>query len=280
MSAGTAKSRRRLSRKICLGIILVSAPLLLWLELAKPTLSADPVLNPIISMTLTRLIGAVVFFALLLSEGYRILKPTRGFRPIGKFLLFFLPPLAVVINNLPILGLWWGEAVITHGAPIYWFWFAMECLAISLFEETAFRGVILLMFAERRHRTRGGLFVSIILSSAVFGLIHLINLAIGASPAAVFLQIGYSFLIGAMCAVVLFQTHNLWLCVLLHAVFDFGGKLIERLGTGKIWNTPTVIITAVLAVLTTAYLVWRFFRLDPASVGEMYPPKASNQAQS
>ncbi len=280
MSDSATRSRRGLSRKICIGIIIAAAPLLLWLEFGKPTLSSDPVLNPIISMTLTRMIGAVVFFALLLSEGYRILKPTRGFSPFGKFLLFFLPPFAVVVNNMPLLGLLWGEATIIHGAPVYWIWFALECLAISLFEEAAFRGVILPMFAERRYRTRKGLFMSIILTSAVFGLVHLVNLAMGAPPIAVIMQIGYSFLIGAMCSVVLFKTHNIWLCVLLHAVFDFGGKLIERLGAGKIWNTPTVIITAVLAVLTTAYLVWHFFRLDPESVGDMYPPRASEKTES
>ncbi len=274
MTEKQGKSRRGLSRKVCIGIILAATPLLLWLEFGKPTLSADPVLDPIINMTLTRLIGAAVFFALLLSERYRVLNPTRGFRPFGKFFLFFLPPLAVVVNNFPFLSLYRGDVTITHGAPIYWVWFCLECFAISLFEETAFRGVILPMFAERRYRTRGGLFLSIVLTSAVFGLVHLVNLALGASPIGVLMQIGYSFLIGAMCSVVLLKTHNLWLCVLLHAVFDFGGKAIDRLGSAtQFWNTPTVIVTAVLAVLTTAYLVWHFFRLDLASVGELYPPK-------
>lgn len=262
------KPRRRVSRTACLVLIALAAPLLLYLEVGKPTLSADPVLAPIISMTLTRLIGAVVFFALLLSEGYRVLNPLA--KPFGRSFFFILPPLAVVVNNFPILALLWGEATVVYDAPVYWVWFALECLAIGLFEEAAFRGVILLIFAERRYRTRGGLFLSIILTSAVFGLVHLFNLFVGADPVGVLMQIGYSFLIGAMCAVVLFKTRNLWVCIILHALFDFGGKLIDTLGEGAIWNPPTVIFTAVLAVVVTAYMVWQFWRIRPEEIEPIY----------
>ncbi len=264
---------RRLSRKVCLVIILLAAPLLVWLELGKPTLTEDPVLAPMLNMAITRAVGAVVFFSLLLSEGYRVLGP--GARPIWRSLVFILPPLAVVINNMPILSLLSGDAYLVHTAPLYWVVFALECLAIGLFEEAAFRGVILLMFAEKRCRTRRGLFISIMLTSAVFGLVHLANLAVGAGIGAVLRQIGYSFLIGAMCSVVLFKTRSIWLCVLLHALFDFCGSLVPTLGAGRFWDTPTIVITVLLAVATTAYMVWQFFRLELSSVGEIYPAKKS-----
>lgn len=260
--------RRYLPRKACMAIILVAVPILLYLEIAKPTLSEDPVLAPLINMTLTRGIGAVVFFALLLNEGYRVLHPLQ--KPFWKSLLFTVPPLLVVVNNMPILSMIWGDAYVVHSAPVYWVWFALECLAIGLFEELAFRGVIFLMFAEKRHTTRKGLFWSLILTSAVFGAVHLINVFMGAGIGGVILQIGYSFLIGAMCSVVLLKTRNIWLCVLLHAVYDFSGTLMPTLGAGTWWDTPTVIFTAVLAVATTAYLVWQFFVLDLGRVAEIY----------
>ena len=84
------------------------------------------------------------------------------------------------------------------------------------------------------------------------------------------LQIGYSFLIGAMCSVVLLKTRNIWLCVLLHAVYDFSGTLVPTLGAGTWWDTPTVIFTVILAVATTVYLVWQFFTLDLNRVREIY----------
>lgn len=265
--------RRYLSKGVCLGVILGVLPILLWLELCKPTLSEDPVLAPLITMTLTRALGAAVFLVLLLYEGYRVIHPFQ--KPFWASLAFAIPPFLVVLNNAPILSMVWGDAYLVHTAPVYVVWFALECLAIGLFEELAFRGVIFLMFAERRHTTRGGLFLSLILTSAVFGVVHLLNLFMGAGIGGVILQIGYSFLIGAMCSVVLLRTRNIWLCVLLHAVYDFCGNLLPTLGGGTWWDTPTVIFTAILAVATTAYLVWHFFTLNHSWVEEIYRDPAS-----
>ncbi len=267
MSARSAR-KRGLSRRISIAVLAVSAAVLLYLEIAKPSLSDDPVLAPLLHMALTRSIGAAVFFALILSEGYRVLNPLQ--KPVGRSILFILPALAVVINNMPILSLIAGDAYIIHSAPVYWICFALECLAIGLFEEAAFRGVILLIFAERRYQTRLGLLVSLLLTSAVFGALHLVNVLTGAGIGAVIRQIGYSFLIGAMCSVVLLKTRNLWLCVLLHAVYDFCGHLVPTLGGGRWWDTPTVVFTVVLAVFTTGYMIWQFWRLDLSEVGKIY----------
>ena len=267
-SAATPRRRRYLSRKVSLAVILVAVPVLLWLELGKPVLTEDTVLAPLVSMTLTRMIGAVVFLSLMLYEGYHVLHPLQ--KPFLKGLLFTLPPFLVVVNNMPILSMIRGDAYFVHSAPLYLFWFAAECLAIGLFEEFAFRGVIFLMFAEKRHTTRKGLFWSLILSSAVFGGVHLLNVLMGAGIGGVILQIGYSFLIGAMCSVVLLKTRNIWLCVILHAVYDFCGTLMPTLGAGTWWDTPTVVFTAVLAVATAAYLIWQFFKLDLDEVGKIF----------
>ena len=267
-SPTTPKRRRYLSRRVSMAIIFAALPVLLWMEIGKPTLSADPVLAPLISMTLTRGIGAVVFLTLLLHDGFRVLNPFQ--KPFLRSLVFTIPPFLVVVNNMPILSMIWGDAYLVHNAPVYLIWFAAECLAIGLFEEFAFRGVIFLMFAEKRHTTRKGLFWSLILTSAVFGAVHLVNVLMGAGIGAVILQMGYSFLIGAMCSVVLLKTRNIWLCVLLHAVYDFCGTLMPTLGAGTWWDTPTVVFTAVLAVATAVYLVWQFFRLDLGRVREIY----------
>ena len=73
-----------------------------------------------------------------------------------------------------------------------------------------------------------------------------------------------------MCAVVLLRTRNIWLCVLLHAIYDFCGHLLPTLGGGTWWDTPTVIFTAVLAVATTAYLVWQFFTLNLDRIEDIF----------
>lgn len=254
---------------VCYALIVLAVVALLWFELGKPTLSDDPLLQELMTMTLTRLIGALLFLCILIWRGYRVLKPFR--KGFARALLFSLPALAVVINNAPILSMLRGDAYLVHTEPQYLLWFAAECLAIGLFEELAFRGVILLSIAEGRHKSRFDLFLCIILSSAVFGVVHLANLLSGAGVGAVLRQIGYSFLIGAMCSVVLYRTHNIWLCVLLHAVYDFSGSLMPTLGAGHWWDTPTVVFTAFLAVAVTVFYVVALWRTDPNSLKRIFP---------
>lgn len=260
--------KRDVPRLVATVLTFVGVGVLLYFEVFKPVLSEDPTLQRLYTMTATRGVGAVVFLAILLSMGYRVMNPVR--KPFGKALLFCIPAFMVVVNNMPILSMISGDAYFVHSEPWYLLWFGLECLAIGLFEETAFRGVALLLIAEKRRDTKKGLFMSIVLSSAVFGIIHLANILAGASPGAVFLQIGYSFLIGAMCSVVLFKTANIWLCVILHAVYDFSGNLMPTLGAGSWWDTPTVIITAVLAVATTAFYVIMFIKMDPKETERLY----------
>lgn len=267
-SAIPPKKKRELSRKIAMILTFIGIAVLLYFEVGKPVLSEDETLQRLYNMVITRGVGAVVFFAILVNLGYKVLNPIR--KHFGKALLFCIPAALVVVNNMPILSMIWGDAYFVHGEPWYILWFALECLAIGLFEEAAFRGVALLLIAEKRRTTKKGLFMSIVLSSAVFGVIHLANILAGASPGAVFLQIGYSFLIGAMCSVILFKTANLWLCVLLHAVYDFSGNLMPTLGAGTWWDTPTVIFTVILAVFTTVFYVVAFMKMDPTETERLY----------
>ena len=99
----------------------------------------------------------------------------------------------------------------------------------------------------------------------LLGLLHLFNLFAGASVGATFLQVGYSFLIGAMLSAVLIKTDNLWLCVLLHAGFDFGGSIITELGTGIFQDLWFWIFTAFAGVLCLAHVLGFLIKQDKNS---------------
>ena len=90
---------------------------------------------------------------------------------------------------------------------------------------------------------------------------------------AVIMQIGYSALIGAMCSVVIVKTANIWLCVVLHGIFNFGGAVVQYCGRGEIWDTFTVVFTAILAVSVTVYLVISFFGADLSVFDGIYRVK-------
>jgi membrane protease YdiL (CAAX protease family) len=252
--------------------LLLMAPLLLYAEYGKP-MTDDPVLLPLIRMTLSRTAAAAVFFVILLTMRVRILHPLQ--KPFGKSILLALPAIAVVINNMPILSLITKDAYLVNSEARYIVWFALECLSTGLFEEIAFRGVILMTFLRKRRATHVQLLWGILLSSAVFGGLHLINLFSGAGVGDTVLQVGYSFLIGAMYAVILFKTANIWLCVVLHGIFNFGGAVVQYCGRGEIWDTFTVAFTAILAILVTVYMVISFLRADLSVISGIYCVKVA-----
>lgn len=252
--------------KLCrIGVYLLIAVFLVYF-VTRPTLSSDPTRHQILDTIVTRGIAGLVFLLVLLPLGYPILRPFRG----GvKGYLLCLPFLAVTVNNLPILPLLRGTASVECTKTDFLL-FTLSCLLIGFFEEMTFRGVIFMMLLEKRPKNAKNLFLATVLASAVFGVCHLVNLLEGAGIGPTLMQIGYSFLIGGMCSIALVLTRDLWTCVLLHSVFDFCGKLVPTLGQGEIWDAPTITITAILAVLVTAYAVWTVAAMKPEPIEKLF----------
>jgi membrane protease YdiL (CAAX protease family) len=241
-----------------LALALAALALLAWRIWAPPF--SDPLTARLWDTVAVRAVGAVMALSLLLFLRFRVWR-FHARTPRGVQAAVLLCALAVCVNNAPWLALLWGEARVlrTELLPLY----ALSSLAVGAFEELFFRGVALPLWLERRARTRGELFFAVLGTSAVFALLHLLNLAQGASVGATLLQVGYSFLVGAMCAVVLLLCGSVLPCILLHAVYDFGGLLVPTLGSGRIWNAPTVVLTAVLSVAVTLYFLWCLYRTSP-----------------
>ena len=241
---------------------LVAAFAFLMIWVLEPIFSADETAQMLYRSVVFRGLGSLVFLFVLLYLGFRVLH-----KPRLADLAVVLPSLAVAVNNFPILGFLNGT-VWTERQGLVWL-FALDCLMIGAFEELAFRGVFLPVLLEKRRGSKKQILWTVIGSSAVFGLIHLVNLLEGAGIGATVLQVGYSFLIGGMCAIVLMKTGNLLYCILLHGIYDFGGRWMT-VGGGSLWDTPTVVITVVLAVMVTAWMVWVFLRIQPNDAERFY----------
>ncbi len=255
------------SRNAFLGFIFIAAVALIIFEYFPPRFTDDYVLNEIIKVIITRSIGALIFIPLAVNLGYNIFGLTK--RKRCAVLLCTLVPFAVVVNNLPIIGLLTGNAYIVK--PMWYIaLYACESFMIGLFEEFAFRGVLLPYVLEKRRYSARSIVWATIVSSAAFGAVHIFNLFAGGGIVGVILQIGYSFLIGGMCAIVLLYTRCIWLCVALHSIYDFCGYLVPKLGAGIIWDTATVIITAVLGVLAFMFMLAWLFKITPGRVNELY----------
>lgn len=260
-------------RRLFMFYLLIPSIVLVVLEMFPIVYSDNHVLDPLIKVIVTRAVGSLVFIPLSIYMGYNIFGFTSNGRI--KVLVCTLVPLAVVVNNMPIIGLITQKAYITEPVS-YILVFALEAFMIGLFEEFAFRGVLFPYILENRRSSSKSIFWATVLSSSAFGAVHLLNVFAGAGVGGVFLQVGYSFLIGGMCAIVLLYTRCIWLCVALHAIYDFCGYLIPTLGEGIIWDPITITITAILGVFALVFMIIWLLKISPERVNELYKDNATS----
>ena len=235
-------------------LFVLSVLLLLACEAAGRLIATDAGWFPMAETIVTRVIGSLIFVALIRRIGYPVLgKPAVGREERGHAAVIVLA-CAVALNNLPVIGLVSGKARITASPPTILL-FAVECAAVGCFEELAFRGFLFPYCAERLRGKKHPAFLSALISSAVFGLVHLVNLLSGASPGAVLMQIGYSFLIGGLCVCVLLASGSVWAAAAGHAVYNFCGTILSRFGEGLRWDRVTVWLTAGLGLVVTAVML-------------------------
>ena len=226
-----------------------------------------------------RLLGAAVSVALMWQFSYtHLLLPKK---PSVMRLLVVLPFFAIAINNFPFLSVIMGDASLQGATAGGYASYALFCLAVGLFEELAFRGCVFTIALEQTKKLSSAplrVLVASVISSAVFGLVHLTNLFAGASVGATLLQVSYSFLIGGMCSIMLVKTQNVFFCVLCHAIYNFAGGIVPELGSGTLWTAPTVILTAVVAVAVAMYAFVLLFRIQPEEIDKTLKGKRAVQA--
>ena len=244
----------------------------------------DHMLSQMLGLGLVRILFAAIMIVLALEMGIRhVFFVQKG---EWKALLFAIPALIVAVNNLPIIALSNGSAFLT-GSGLYFFAFAIDCIGVGLFEETAFRGVIFPFVLGKTGTGKKGRFIAVIVSSAMFGCLHLVNL-LGGFSGGVFLQVGYSFLIGSMLAICMFRGAGVFTCAFIHAAFNFCGNIISNvrgLGFGAfsdVWCWQEILLTAVVGIAAIVYFVWLLFysKPDVAEKFAVYPPKKEKSESS
>ena len=202
----------------------------------------------------------------------REIKVNKLLRVNNFFSNFYLliPFLLVVINNFPIIPLIKGDtSFVANNNFIKWICYLLAVLGGVVIEEVTFRGLIFPVLYRKLSTKKHAEFLSVLFSSALFGIVHLFNLFAGAGIGSVIMQIGYSLLIGGMCCIALLKTGNFYNCVLLHFIFNIGGLLYEKnMISGNIWTVETVIITAILGILVTVYAIVILFKNNKNPLSE------------
>lgn len=142
---------------------------------------------------------------------------------IGGFLFF------VTIGNIAVYVMEvWEYPVVMPSVTLVLLVVTGQIL-VGIFEEFLFRGLILNVLLEKmKDRQWKGMLSAIFISSALFGVVHFLNLT--DSPELVNATISQA--LGAMCIGVLFaalylRTGNIWVVVFFHAITNLAGDLTE-----------------------------------------------------
>ncbi|MBN1811948.1 MAG: CPBP family intramembrane metalloprotease, partial [Anaerolineae bacterium] len=124
----------------------------------------------------------------------------------------------------------------------------------SIFEEVAFRGVILSLFLARYPKP-----VAVIIAALSFGAIHLLNLASGRELAWVLGQAVWATILGLFYGVVTLKSNSLWPAMVVHYLGNlFVGSLTSYLNTSATVQTQAIygIVFSFGLVPTTLMILW------------------------
>ncbi len=244
---------------IILCIFAALAIIMVVLDSVEIPFTVDQKMNVLIKDCLIRLLSSIFAVVLcILSKQLSILNPLKG-KSVSAF-IWTLPCLLVVIVNFPITALISQKAYINR-IDLLWL-FLIYCLLIGFLEEVLFRGIIQNYVREYCKNKPHSTFYTVFISSALFALWHLVNIFGGANVGYTLLQVCYSFLIGAMLSTCVIKTGNLWLCIILHALFDVGGLIVPTLGNGTFQDVYFWIATAICGILCFCHVLIYLYRVD------------------
>lgn len=241
---------------VMLVIIVVAAALIF--EFVRITYTEDKTANALLKGTVPRLIMGVLLTAIfILLDGKRYFTQRSGIRQ----LVWCIPCLFVALANFPYSALIGGAATVER-ADLIWL-FIIKCLAIAVMEEVLFRGLIQKYLYDFFGQKKYGALLTAAVTAIIFALFHLINLFNGANIGSTLLQVGYSFLIGAMLSAVIIRTENIYICIAIHCLFDIGGLIIPDLGTGAFQDAVFWALTAVAGIICFAHILYFLMKTKP-----------------
>ena len=230
----------------------------IFFDVRPITILEDVVANRLLCGFIARA-GLSLLFAWMLYQygGRKYMIFTRQF---PKYLLWALPCFMVAIINFPFSALITNkmEIVRTDLMGLY----ILYVVSVAILEELIFRGVLFVIVSDYLRGKRYQNLFTALICAAIFSLFHLTNLFEGMAISAVLLQCLYTFLIGGMLIIVMIKTKNIWLCVLIHALFDIGGLLTSYIAIGNPWDTIFWILTFIGGALCAGHVVYSLIKLE------------------
>lgn len=185
-----------------------------------------------ISSSLGRLAASLVLFLIFI----RFFRPKRLFTGLP----IMLPALLFALWNVFNCFVTGGGNVTAPDPGIL-----VMSLAPAVFEEIIFREISIHNLEKAGHTPRQ----TLILSAAVFALVHLTN-AVGGAPLQSLVQAGYAFVVGLAFGAVYIVSGDLFAVILAHLAVDLSNHIFPG---GSVTPVPVIIAFLVLLSAQAAY---------------------------
>lgn len=160
--------------------------------------------------------------------------------------------LVLILGLIVYNGLFQSLSTIFSGGwDLFWSSFTGAAIA-GIGEEAWMRGLLFMAFLMIFRKKDKPLLKTAVVTSLLFGLIHLLNLIV-AEPTAVVQQVFYATSLGLLFAVIRVGYDNLWLPILLHFLFDFQPTINEPVTSSAWLELMIIFIPQALLSLVTLF---------------------------
>ncbi len=247
---------------ILLGSFLTEIPIQ---KLLVPYMGAQPAYYLAIILE-QGIVGGFIFILL----GFFGWLTIAGFAPLEKWRALWLgwPLLVFALINLE------PGTVIDTSKPELIALHLLTALSTGWIEEILFRGAVLVALLQKWGRSRKGIYLAVLVSSALFGVTHLLNFIQGRKPLLdTATQITFAIFFGVMFCACFLRNRTIWPVILLHAAVDWAGTLDEIAVGGGLHKVvqPMSANNALISILITLplflYGLFILRKVEPDSLG-------------
>jgi len=102
-------------------------------------------------------------------------------------------------------------------------------LGTGVFEEVLFRGLILKILLLTMGHTKKGIIKACLISSVLFGVVHILNIIVVGEYLPVIAQVIYAPFVGVCYAALFLRTKTLWVPILLHGLTNVSTQIFNVL---------------------------------------------------
>ena len=151
--------------------------------------------------------------------------------------------------------------------------FEVFCIiGVGIREECIYRATIQNIVAKKHANSVKGIWITVIVSSIIFGLCHVTNIFFGVKPLAVLSQVISATCLGSLLSAVYLRSGSIWALIFIHTLTDLAGYSGTRfLANGSNVGTINTLSFSVSSLIfNLLFIGLAIFLLRPSKCNQVY----------